>query len=69
MFDVYCPEHRSRILLFAGDVEEIRNTEEGIEVRYRCPCGYRGVWLTGRARDKSVVTEELGPDTLSGDVA
>lgn len=58
MFDVYCPEHGSRILLFANDIEEIRNTENGVEVHYRCPCGYQGVWLTGRAEGKPRVTEE-----------
>lgn len=39
-------------MLFAGDVEEVRNTQEGIEVRYRCFCGHEGVWHTGRAREE-----------------
>ncbi len=68
MFDIYCPDHGSRILLFANDIEEIRNTERGIEVHYRCTCGYRGVWITGRARGKSQPPEE-GKDALSQDIA
>ena len=68
MFDIYCPDHGSRILLFANDIEEIRNTERGIEVHYRCTCGYRGVWITGRARDKPQPPEE-GKDALAQDIA
>lgn len=48
MFDVYCPGHGCRILLFPSDIVKIRNTREGIEVNYRCFCGYEGVWHTGR---------------------
>lgn len=50
MFDVYCPGHGSRVLMFPSDIEAIRNTREGIEVIYRCFCGYEGVWHSGRAR-------------------
>ena len=72
MFDVYCPEHGSRILLFAGDIEMIRNTEKGVEVHYRCTCGYRGVWLTGRTRGGPGVAgdnRDKDPDVLSQDIA
>lgn len=48
MFDLYCPDHGSRVLLFSRDIQDIRNTPEGIAVDYRCFCGYRGVWHTGR---------------------
>ena len=58
MFDIYCPDHGSRILLFTNDIEEIQNTEEGIEVHYRCTCGYRGVWITGRTKGNPRVTRE-----------
>lgn len=43
MFDVYCPNHGSRVLLFSSDIEAVRNIREGIEVHYRCFCGHRGV--------------------------
>lgn len=52
MFDVYCPDHGSRVLLFSGDIEAMLNTQEGVEVHYRCPCGYRGVWHTGQRPSK-----------------
>ena len=48
MFDVYCLGHGSRVLLFTRDIENVRNTSEGIEVHFRCFCGYQGVWRTGR---------------------
>lgn len=57
MFDVYCPSHGSRVLLFSADIEAIRNTRGGIEVHYRCFCGYRGVWLTGRTRSEGALEE------------
>ena len=70
MFDIYCPEHGSRVLLFTNDIEEIRNTKRGIEVHYRCTCGYRGVWLTGRTKDGPMVTRGTSDqDTLSRDIA
>ena len=49
MFAVHCPSHGSRVLIFSSGVERVRNTERGIEVDYRCTCGQRGTWLTGRA--------------------
>ena len=52
MFDVYCPEHGSRVLLFSREIKVVLNTSEGIEVHYRCFCGHRGVWLTGRIPDE-----------------
>lgn len=53
MFDVYCPDHGSRVLLFSRDIEAVLNTCEGIEVHYRCFCGHRGVWLTGRVSEEA----------------
>ncbi len=47
MFDVYCPRHGCRVILFTSNIEEIQNSEDGIVVRYVCPCGYRGTWRTG----------------------
>jgi hypothetical protein len=48
VFDVFCPRHRARVLLSTGNVENLRNTDRGIEVRFRCHCGHRGTWITGR---------------------
>ena len=49
MFTVHCARHESRVLIFSSGVERIRNTDQGIEVDYRCTCGQRGTWRTGRA--------------------
>lgn len=48
MFVVHCAQHGTRVLIFSSGVERIRNTPEGIEVDYRCTCGQRGTWRTGR---------------------
>ena len=50
MIAVHCPSHDARVLLSFHDVEEMRNTHAGIEVRYRCTCGHRGTWVTGKRR-------------------
>lgn len=48
MFDVFCEHHNSRVLLGTSRIQEIRNTEGGIDVSYRCYCGSEGTWRTGR---------------------
>jgi hypothetical protein len=47
VFAVYCPHHRSRVLLSADDIENIVNRPTGIDVHWRCPCGGAGVLRTG----------------------
>jgi hypothetical protein len=42
MFDIYCPRHRSRVLLTASAVEGLDNTGDGVVVHWRCYCGARG---------------------------
>ena len=49
MFAVHCPTHRSQVLLGARAIEELRNTDDGVELAWRCHCGTRGV-LTGWAQ-------------------
>lgn len=49
MFDVFCEHHGSRVLLGTSRIQEIRNTEGGIDVSFRCYCGGQGVWHTGRS--------------------
>jgi hypothetical protein len=48
MFAVHCPAHGGRVLIWTSLVEAVRNVADGIEVDYRCTCGYRGTWRTGR---------------------
>lgn len=48
MFAVHCPTHDARVLIWTSGVERVRNTDAGIEVDWRCTCGQRGTWLTGR---------------------
>jgi hypothetical protein len=47
VFAVYCPHHRSRVLLCADDIETVVNGPSGIDVHWRCPCGRTGVLQTG----------------------
>ncbi len=46
MFAPHCPRHGHRVLL-DSDCMTLVNTVAGIEARWRCTCGYRGVTLTG----------------------
>lgn len=49
MFAVHCPAHGGRVLIWTSLVEAVRNLAGGgIEVDYRCTCGHRGTWRTGR---------------------
>ena len=54
MFAKYCPVHNARVLLFADNIDELRNTADGIEVHYTCSCGHHDVWHAGRRRVASV---------------
>jgi hypothetical protein len=47
MFDVHCPRHGSTVLLGYSNIASFANTDRGIEVRFRCYCGYEGTWVTG----------------------
>lgn len=46
MFDVTCPRHGHRVLLFADQIR-LENTPHGIEVHWTCSCGATGVELVG----------------------
>lgn len=50
MFDVHCPNHGHVVLLGHGNVDEVRNTDAGIEVHLTCWCGEHLVVETGRRR-------------------
>jgi hypothetical protein len=53
VFDVYCQSCASRRLIFTSQVEAIQNTATGIHVAYRCWCGARSVWTTGRTHRRA----------------
>ncbi len=48
MFSDHCPTHRRRVLLGPDHITAIRNGPHGIRVDWRCPCGGRGSFTTGR---------------------
>lgn len=50
MFSDHCPKHGRRVLLGPDHIVAIRNLPEGVHVDWRCPCGGRGTYLTGRRR-------------------
>lgn len=50
MFAPYCPVHGSRVLLFDDNIERIVRTSEGLQIAYRCNCGYQGLWSPGDSR-------------------
>jgi hypothetical protein len=43
MFDVYCPRHRSRVLLFSDNVSALVNRPDALELHWRCTCGHTGI--------------------------
>jgi hypothetical protein len=47
MFEVYCPGHRSPVLLDISRIEAIHNTADGPVVAWHCWCGTRGSALRG----------------------
>jgi len=50
MFKAHCPRHGSDVLLFADNIESVRNRGNGIELRWVCTCGHRGSSRTGKRR-------------------
>jgi hypothetical protein len=46
MFKAHCPRHGSDVLLFADNIESVRNRASGVELRWTCTCGYRGTSRT-----------------------
>lgn len=47
MFTVHCEGHGSRVILGNRSITRIHNTEHGIELHWRCPCGTEGVEVLG----------------------
>jgi hypothetical protein len=54
MFDVYCPRHQSRILLYLDNIHALVNGPDGVEISWRCGCGQTG-------------TERFGPSVSRHD--
>lgn len=50
MFADHCPGHGRRVLLGPDDITAIRNRTDGVHLDWRCPCGGRGTYVTGRRR-------------------
>lgn len=42
MFEVFCPEHGTRVLLTIARIEKLHNTPAGIVLEWRCWCGTVG---------------------------
>jgi hypothetical protein len=42
MFDIYCPRHRTRVLLGPRRIETLAYTANGLFVQWRCYCGASG---------------------------
>jgi len=53
MFSDNCPTHGRRVLLGPDDITAVHNGPDGVRVHWRCPCGGRGSYLTGRRRAKA----------------
>jgi len=57
VFSAPCPNHGGLVLMSTRNIEALVNTDTGIELRYRCSCGYRGTWHSGRLpSDSTTVT-------------
>lgn len=43
MFAPYCPQHESRVLLFADSIVALEQTDTGLRLWFKCTCGHEGV--------------------------
>ena len=57
MFSVHCPSHDAMVLLGTRSIEDLQVTTNGIHVRYRCTCGHRGSWNTGRRASADPISQ------------
>lgn len=53
MFTVHCPDHDTMVLLGTRSIEDLHVTTNGIHLMYRCSCGHRGTWQTGRLHTRN----------------
>lgn len=61
MFDVYCPEHGTNVLLTTRQIERFHNGPDGITVDWRCWCGTTGRLVRGRPAQRPPVAAAEGP--------
>lgn len=47
VFSVACPRHGADVLLGPDAIVAMVATAQGIAVRWRCTCGYTGLWWPG----------------------
>ena len=60
MFDVTCPRHGHRVLLFSDQIR-LENTTHGIEVHWTCSCGATGVEVLGALAEPTAPTPPATP--------
>lgn len=67
MFSVDCSGHGSPVLLGNRSIERLVNTDQGIELHWRCRCGTTGTVLTGRAAEgwRQLRSQEPSPPASS----
>jgi hypothetical protein len=53
MFSVTCPHLDHEVLVSYRQIHALTNTAHGIVLEFDCPCGARGVYLTGAAAGAS----------------
>jgi hypothetical protein len=56
MFVVYCPRHRSQVLLFPDNIEALINEPDGIDMHWRCSCGEFGLTHIHQQRLRPTLT-------------
>jgi hypothetical protein len=49
MFDPYCENHGSRILLPTSAITALVANDEGMTAHFICYCGAPGVWVADRS--------------------
>jgi hypothetical protein len=54
MFEIYCPDHGSHVLLDHSRIEALRTTPQGPVLDWRCWCGARG--SLGRSAETTPVS-------------
>ncbi|MFN2504066.1 MAG: hypothetical protein ABR540_07530 [Acidimicrobiales bacterium] len=48
MFSVYCTVVAAEVLLDTSHIQALLGTGGDLAMEYRCPCGERGLWKSGR---------------------
>ncbi len=58
MFDLFCPHCSTRRLIFAGQVRDLVNDQDGVHVLVECWCGGLVRW---NAQDRAVPAQASAP--------